>query len=157
MPTLHPLPTMIQLCAHETPNANLEVLKSMFHVLLLDLIPSFLTFYGLDKGFCFSHQLGDWYHDKGKVFDETSIKLSHTIKNPNLLWIGKYWHVHYFLNLLKSSIFPSLETMNPKINPKNTIKTHFFKLKLILYSLHLKAKSKLHQMTFHITINYEIF
>jgi hypothetical protein len=53
-----------------------------------DLIPSFLTFYGPDKGFCFPHQIHSWCRDKGKVFDETSIKLNHTIKNLNLSWIG---------------------------------------------------------------------
>jgi hypothetical protein len=54
------------------------------------LIPSLLTFYGPNKGFSFPHQLSDWCHDKGKVLDETSIKLSHTIKNVDFLWIGKY-------------------------------------------------------------------
>jgi hypothetical protein len=49
-----------------------------------------LTFSGLDKGFYFPHQLGDWCHDKGKVLDETFIKLNHTLKNLNMMWIGKY-------------------------------------------------------------------
>jgi hypothetical protein len=30
MPTLHLLPTMMHLCAHETPLVNLEVLELMF-------------------------------------------------------------------------------------------------------------------------------
>jgi hypothetical protein len=52
---------------------------------MLDLIPSFLTFCGPNKGFYFPHQLGDWCHNKSKILDETFIKLSHTIKNLNLL------------------------------------------------------------------------
>ncbi len=37
-----------------------------------------------------------------------------------------------------SSNFPSLETMNPKIIPKNTMKMHFSRFRLIPYSLHSK-------------------
>jgi hypothetical protein len=40
-----------------------------------------------------------------------------------------------------SSNFLSLETMNPKIIPKNTMKMHFSRSKLIRYSLHLKKHS----------------
>jgi hypothetical protein len=40
---------------------------------MLDLIPSFLTLCGSDKRLCFPHQFGDWCHDKGEVFYETSI------------------------------------------------------------------------------------
>jgi hypothetical protein len=61
----------------------------------LDLIPSFLTLCGPNKKSYFFHQLGDWCHDKGKILDEIFIKLNHTIKNLNLLWIGRYWHIHY--------------------------------------------------------------
>jgi hypothetical protein len=104
------------------------------------MIPSFLTFSSLDKGFCFLHKLGDWCHDKGKGLDETFIKLSHTIKNLSLLWIGKYWYIHYCLNLLKVWYF-SLEIMNLKINFENTIKAHFSGLRLILYSLHFLKQS----------------
>jgi hypothetical protein len=53
---------------------NLSFRLSFFKKILLRLlylIPSFLTFSGLDKGFYFPHQLGDWCHDKGKVLDET--------------------------------------------------------------------------------------
>jgi hypothetical protein len=99
------------------------------------MIPSFLTLCGQDKGFCFPHQLGDWCHDKGKVLDETSIKLIHTIKNLNILWIGRYWHIHYCLNLLRVWYFFFLGNYEPKINLENTIKAHFFGLRLILYFL----------------------
>jgi hypothetical protein len=94
------------MCAHETPTTNVEVLDQCFHVLLFNLIASLLTLCGPNKGLCFLHQLGDWCHEKGKVLDETFIKLSHTIKDLNILWIGKYWHVHYFFRV------PSLEIMN---------------------------------------------
>jgi hypothetical protein len=50
---------------------------------MLDLILSFLTFCGPDKRFCFLHELCDWCHDKGKVFNETSTKLNHNIKYLN--------------------------------------------------------------------------
>ncbi len=74
-------------------------------------------------------------HNKCKVLDETSIKLNHIIKDLNLLWVCRYWHIHYCLYLLRVWHF-FLETMNPKLNSKNTIKPHFFGLRLILYSLH---------------------
>ncbi len=101
MPALHILTIMMHLCAHETLTTNLEVSDWCFHVILLDMILSFLTFRGIDKRFCFFHELCDWCHDKGKVIDETSTKLSHTIKDPNLLWVCKYWHIHYSLNLFR--------------------------------------------------------
>jgi hypothetical protein len=53
----------------------------------LYLILSFLTLCGSNKGFGFPHQLCDWCHDKGKVLNETSIKLNHTIKDLNMLWL----------------------------------------------------------------------
>jgi hypothetical protein len=80
MPTLHLLPTMMHLHAHGTPSANLEVLELMFPCTFKNLIPSLLTLCGPDKRFHFPHQLSNWCHDKGKVFYETSIKLSHTMK-----------------------------------------------------------------------------
>ncbi len=95
-----------------------------FHISMLDLIPSFLTFYGLNKRLCLPYQLCNWCHDKGKVLDETFIKLSHTIKDLNLLWVYRHWHNNNCLNLFKVWYF-SLETMNPKISPVNTIKAHF--------------------------------
>jgi len=112
-----------------------------FHVFLFDLVPSFLTLCGPNKRLCFPHQLCDWCHDKGKVLDETYIKLSHTIKNLNLLWICRYWHIYYCPNLVRVWFFPALETINLKINLKNTINTHFFGLKLILHFLHFLKQS----------------
>jgi hypothetical protein len=79
-----------------------------FHVLFLDLIPSFLTSCGPNKGLCFPHQLGNWCHDKGKNFGETSIKLSHTIKDLNMLWVCRYWLIHYCLSLLRVWYFSFL-------------------------------------------------
>ncbi len=84
-----------------------------FHVLSLDLIPSLFTFYGPDKGFYFPHQLNDQCHDEGKVIYETFIKLNHTIKNLNLLWIDKYWHIHYCLKLLRVWYFSFLRNYEP--------------------------------------------
>jgi hypothetical protein len=46
--------------------------------------------------------------------------------------------------------------MNPKINPKNTIKAPFWVKIDSIFSMFLKAKYELHKMTFHITIDREI-
>jgi hypothetical protein len=90
MPTMHLLLTMMHLCAHETPIANLEVSELVLLCFFIYLIPSFLILCGLDKRLCLSHQLYNWGHDKSKVLDETSIKLNHTVKDLNLLWVYKY-------------------------------------------------------------------
>jgi hypothetical protein len=49
---------MMHLRAHETPTINLEVLEFVLHVFLLDLIPSFLTLYGPNKGILINFVIG---------------------------------------------------------------------------------------------------
>jgi hypothetical protein len=52
------------------------------------------------------------------------------------LWIVGIDMFNIACTFLRFGIFPSLETMNLKISPKNTLKVHFSRLRLILYFLH---------------------
>ncbi len=127
-----------------------------FHVLLLDLIPSFFRFCDPDKGCCFLHQLNDWCHDKRKVLNEKSIKLNHTIKNLNLLWIGRYWHIHYCLNFLKVWYFSFLGNHEPQNQSWKYHKGTFLWVKTdYIFFAFLKTKFEFHQMIINIIINYE--
>jgi hypothetical protein len=93
---------------------------------------------------------------EGKVLDETSIKLNHTIKNLNLLWIDRYCMFNIAWIFLGSSIFPSLEIMKLKISSENTYGTFLWVKIDFIFSAFLKTKSELHQMTLHIIIKFEI-
>jgi hypothetical protein len=144
------------MCAHETPTTNLEVSEVVLPCIFTWFDPKLFDTMVNIKGFIFLFTLVIGAMIKAKVLDETSIKLSHTVKDLNLLWVCRYWHTQYCMNLLRVGIFLSLETMNPKINLEKTIKAHFSRLRLIFFFAFMKANVELHQMTLHITINREV-
>jgi hypothetical protein len=136
MLTLHPSPIKMHLCAHGTPIANLELSELVLPHIFAWFDPRLC---GLDKGLRPPHQICDWCHDKGIFFYKTSIK-----HIPLKIWIRCGFVGTYILTIawtfFRSGIFP-LDTMNPKFNPKNTMKTHFFWVKTDYVSLHFRKQN----------------
>jgi hypothetical protein len=63
------------------------------YMLVLNLLPSNVTLCDSFKNFKLLEQFG-WWHNRGKVFDKTPIKLCHSIKNLDLLGGRMYLHVY---------------------------------------------------------------
>jgi hypothetical protein len=88
------------------------------NVPLLNGFPCNLTLWNPFKCFGFSKEFGDGGHNKGKILYETSIKLSHTIENLDILGGFWYQHVDNGRYLLGSDHLHPLNTMYPIITPK---------------------------------------
>ncbi len=109
------------------------------YILVLNLFPIYLTFYSPLKNFKLLEKFGNWWYNKGQVFDKTHVKLCHLIEKlgfaRGVVGMGMFIKPWTFLG---SITFLFLDTIKPRIVFKNTMNAHLFGLRLIPNFLHLK-------------------
>ncbi len=97
---------------YNSPFFNMKgyVILTDFCFYYIDNVPSicpfFITLFSQEESLYFSCQFSDICHNSSKVFNETFLKLCHTIEYLNMLWILKWWHVYYCLYFLWIWLFP---------------------------------------------------
>jgi hypothetical protein len=89
---------------HETPLANLVISISVFHFTCIWSIPKLSNIFYRKKILCFYGQFNNRCHNISRYFNETFVKLCHTIEYLNLLWVFRWWPDGHNFCLIVASI-----------------------------------------------------